>query len=133
MYKNLQCLIIDEADRILEVGFEEELKQIIKLLPSTYRQDFQQSMRKNLKLSEPLFSLYVTDECLLLCFSPEKRQTMLFSATQTRKVEDLARISLKKEPLYVGVDDNKDSATVDGLEQVLSLQFCWICDGVSDM
>lgn len=45
---------------------------------------------------------------------------MLFSATQTRKVEDLARISLKKEPLYVGVDDNKDKATVDGLEQVLS-------------
>lgn len=36
MYKNLQCLIIDEADRILEVGFEEELKQIIKLLPSMY-------------------------------------------------------------------------------------------------
>ncbi|XP_028249052.1 ATP-dependent RNA helicase DDX18 isoform X1 [Parambassis ranga] len=80
MFKNLQCLIIDEADRILEVGFEEELKQIIKLLP-------------------------------------KKRQTMLFSATQTRKVEDLARISLKKEPLYVGVDDNKDKATVDGLEQ----------------
>uniref|UniRef100_A0A3P8N6S8 ATP-dependent RNA helicase n=1 Tax=Astatotilapia calliptera TaxID=8154 RepID=A0A3P8N6S8_ASTCA len=80
MYKNLQCLIIDEADRILEVGFEEELKQIIKLLP-------------------------------------KRRQTMLFSATQTRKVEDLARISLKKEPLYVGVDDNKDKATVDGLEQ----------------
>uniref|UniRef100_A0A8C3AKQ0 ATP-dependent RNA helicase n=1 Tax=Cyclopterus lumpus TaxID=8103 RepID=A0A8C3AKQ0_CYCLU len=80
MYKNLQCLIIDEADRILEVGFEEELKQIIKLLP-------------------------------------KKRQAMLFSATQTRKVEDLARISLKKEPLYVGVDDNADNATVDGLEQ----------------
>ncbi|KAM3607458.1 uncharacterized protein V6R79_008059 [Siganus canaliculatus] len=80
MFKNLQCLIIDEADRILEVGFEEELKQIIKLLP-------------------------------------KKRQTMLFSATQTRKVEDLARISLKREPLYVGVDDHKDNATVDGLEQ----------------
>lgn len=46
---------------------------------------------------------------------------MLFSATQTRKVEDLARISLKKEPLYVGVDDNKDKATVDGLEQVPSV------------
>ncbi|CAG11213.1 unnamed protein product, partial [Tetraodon nigroviridis] len=80
MFKNLQCLIIDEADRILEVGFEEELKQIIKLLP-------------------------------------KRRQTMLFSATQTRRVEDLARISLKKEPLYVGVDDDKEKATVDGLEQ----------------
>ncbi|KAM9302475.1 ATP-dependent RNA helicase DDX18 [Gastrophryne carolinensis] len=80
MYKNLQCLVIDEADRILEVGFEQEMKQIINLLP-------------------------------------KRRQTMLFSATQTRKVEDLARISLKKEPLYVGVDDHKEAATVDGLEQ----------------
>ncbi|XP_070567894.1 uncharacterized protein [Ptychodera flava] len=80
MYKNLQCLIIDEADRILEVGFEEEMKQIIKLLP-------------------------------------KRRQTMLFSATQTRKTEDLARISLKKQPIYVGVDDDKDMATVEGLEQ----------------
>lgn len=34
LYKNLQCLIIDEADRILDIGFEEELKQIINLLPS---------------------------------------------------------------------------------------------------
>lgn len=49
---------------------------------------------------------------------------MLFSATQTRKVEDLARISLKKEPLYVGVDDNKDNATVDGLEQVNKTTHC---------
>lgn len=36
LYKNLQCLIIDEIDRILEIGFEEELKQIINLLPSEY-------------------------------------------------------------------------------------------------
>lgn len=36
LYKNLQCLVIDEADRILEIGFEEEVKQIIKLLPSKF-------------------------------------------------------------------------------------------------
>lgn len=36
LYKNLQCLVIDEVDRILEIGFEEELKQIINLLPSEY-------------------------------------------------------------------------------------------------
>ncbi|XP_065655489.1 uncharacterized protein LOC100198795 isoform X3 [Hydra vulgaris] len=80
VFKNLQCLIIDEADRILEIGFEEEMKQIIKILP-------------------------------------KKRQTLLFSATQTRKVEDLARVSLKKAPLYVGVDDDKEVSTVEGLEQ----------------
>ncbi|KAL3829890.1 hypothetical protein ACJIZ3_018692 [Penstemon smallii] len=33
IYKNLKCLIIDEADRILEANFEEEMKQIIKILP----------------------------------------------------------------------------------------------------
>jgi len=41
---------------------------------------------------------------------------MLFSATQTKKVEDLARMSLKN-PLYVGVDDTQIHATAEGLEQ----------------
>lgn len=80
IFKNLQCLIIDEADRILEIGFEEEMKQIVRLLPV-------------------------------------RRQTVLFSATQTRNVEDLARVSLKKSPLYVGVDDDRETSTVEGLEQ----------------
>merc|ERR1712198_582283 len=43
--------------------------------------------------------------------------TMMFSATQTRKTEDLARISLKGEPLYVGVDDKQTEATSAALEQ----------------
>ncbi|XP_031776259.1 probable ATP-dependent RNA helicase pitchoune [Apis florea] len=80
LYKNLQCLVIDEADRILDIGFEEELKQIINILP-------------------------------------KKRQTMLFSATQTKKTEMLMTLALKKEPVYVGVDDDKEKATVEGLEQ----------------
>ena len=33
LFKNLKALIIDEADRILEIGFEEEMNQIVKLLP----------------------------------------------------------------------------------------------------
>ncbi|XP_044258554.1 probable ATP-dependent RNA helicase pitchoune [Tribolium madens] len=80
LFKNLQCLVIDEADRILDIGFEEEMKQIISLLP-------------------------------------KRRQTMLFSATQTKKIETLTSLALKKEPIYVGVDDAKSEATVTGLEQ----------------
>jgi ATP-dependent RNA helicase DDX18/HAS1 len=80
VYRNLACLIIDEADRILEIGFEEEMRQIIKLLP-------------------------------------KDRQTALFSATQTTKVEDLARLSFKRQPLYVGVHDDSSAATREGLEQ----------------
>ncbi|CAG9979578.1 unnamed protein product [Clonostachys byssicola] len=81
VFKNLKSLIIDEADRILEVGFEDEMRQIVKIL-------------KN-----------------------EDRQTMLFSATQTTKVEDLARISLRPGPLYINVDQEKQYSTVEGLEQ----------------
>ncbi|KAL9617055.1 MAG: hypothetical protein Q9160_008128 [Pyrenula sp. 1 TL-2023] len=81
VFKNLRALVIDEADRILEVGFEDEMKQIIKILPK------------------------------------EERQTMLFSATQTTKVEDLARISLRPGPLYINVDHRKEHSTVEGLEQ----------------
>jgi len=81
MVKNLKCLVIDEADEVLDQGFEEDMKKIIKLLP-------------------------------------KERQTMLFSATQTKKVEDLARISLKKSQLVeVSVDDNRKVATRDLLEQ----------------
>ncbi|KAK4236949.1 hypothetical protein C8A03DRAFT_35104 [Achaetomium macrosporum] len=81
VFKNLKSLIIDEADRILEVGFEDEMRQIVKILPK------------------------------------EGRQTMLFSATQTTKVEDLARISLRPGPLYINVDEGKQFSTVEGLDQ----------------
>ncbi|CAN6322259.1 unnamed protein product [Urochloa humidicola] len=33
IYKRLKCLVIDEADRILEQNFEEDMKQIFKRLP----------------------------------------------------------------------------------------------------
>ncbi|RKP23059.1 P-loop containing nucleoside triphosphate hydrolase protein [Syncephalis pseudoplumigaleata] len=81
LVKNLKALVIDEADRILECGFEDEMKQIMKILPA------------------------------------EGRQSMLFSATQTTKVEDLARISLRKGPLYINVDEHKSDSTAEGLEQ----------------
>lgn len=33
-YNNLSCLVIDEADGILDFGFQEEMKQIVQLIPS---------------------------------------------------------------------------------------------------
>jgi ATP-dependent RNA helicase DDX18/HAS1 len=48
---------------------------------------------------------------------PKQRQSILFSATQTKKVEDLARLSVQGKPVYVGVDDEDTAATVGGLEQ----------------
>ncbi|KAL0218615.1 hypothetical protein P9112_004268 [Eukaryota sp. TZLM1-RC] len=80
-YSRLSLFVVDEADRCLDVGFEQEMKSIIKKLP-------------------------------------RDRQTLFFSATQTDKVNTLAKLALRpKEVVYVGVDDNRDEATVDGLEQ----------------
>ena len=79
-YQRLLMLVIDEADRILEQGFEEDMHHIIKCLP-------------------------------------RQRQTILFSATQTKKVEDLARLSIQNTPVYVGVHDDSTAATVEGLNQ----------------
>ncbi|KAK4269280.1 hypothetical protein QN277_022461 [Acacia crassicarpa] len=87
IYKNLKCLMIDEADRILEANFEEEMKQIIKILP-------------------------------------KNRQTALFSATQTKKVEDLARLSFQTTPIYVDVDDGRTKVTNEGLQQGYVLVPC---------
>lgn len=56
--------MLDEADRILDMGFRTQLDGILQYLPP--------------------------------------RQTMLFSATQTKSVKDLARLSLNN-PEYVAV------------------------------
>ena len=33
VFHNLMCLIIDEADAILKIGFEQEMNEILKILP----------------------------------------------------------------------------------------------------
>lgn len=79
IFHNLQMLIIDEADAILKIGFEEEMNRIIKLLPT------------------------------------KTRVTALFSATMTKKVEDLCRLSLKN-PVLIEAGKDSTQSTCDGLE-----------------
>jgi ATP-dependent RNA helicase DDX18/HAS1 len=80
LFRNLALLVIDEADRLLEEGFEEEMRAIVRALPAA-------------------------------------RQTALFSATQTQRVADLAKLAITGVPAYVGVDDGDAAATVSTLEQ----------------
>ncbi|PBK81455.1 DEAD-domain-containing protein [Armillaria gallica] len=80
---NLQVLVLDEADRILDMGFSRTLSA-------------------------------------LLAHLPKSRQTLLFSATQTQSVSDLARLSLK-DPVHVGIHDaegaSNSMATPENLSQ----------------
>lgn len=76
---NLQVLVLDEADRIMDMGFQNTMNAIIENLPP-------------------------------------QRQTLLFSATQTRSVKDLARLSLK-DPEYVAVHEKAEHSTPKTLSQ----------------
>ena len=75
----LLILVLDEADRILDMGFRAQLDGILTYLPSG-------------------------------------RQTMLFSATQTKSVKDLARLSLR-QPQYLAVHDKDEQVTPAQLVQ----------------
>ena len=77
---NLKVLVLDEADRILDLGFARTMNAIIENLPV-------------------------------------ERQTMLFSATQTKSVNDLARLSLKN-PEYVSVHEKDKFTTPQQLVQI---------------
>jgi ATP-dependent RNA helicase DDX10/DBP4 len=76
---SLQMLVLDEADRIMDMGFQQTVDAIVDHLPKTH-------------------------------------QTLLFSATQTKKVSDLARLSLQ-DPEYVAVHEAASSATPSTLQQ----------------
>lgn len=76
---NLQILVLDEADRIMDMGFQSAVDALIEHLP-------------------------------------KERQTLMFSATQSKKVSDLARLSLK-DPEYVSVHQEATSATPTTLQQ----------------
>ncbi|THH02513.1 hypothetical protein EW026_g403 [Hermanssonia centrifuga] len=74
IFRNLKCLVIDEADRILEVGFEEQMKKIISILPNGTSCAFihiggsiSKGKQKQQKRTNTFFEFCNADSGILLC------------------------------------------------------------------
>ncbi|GAA5796339.1 P-loop containing nucleoside triphosphate hydrolase protein [Helicostylum pulchrum] len=91
---NLKWLVLDEADRLLDLGFEETLKKIMNYI------DARTMMGGNEKYRDLLVGKQW----------PKRRQTILCSATLRDDVKQLAGWSLVKPAFVSGTDTKRDAS-----------------------
>ncbi|KAI8990982.1 P-loop containing nucleoside triphosphate hydrolase protein, partial [Mycotypha africana] len=92
---HLKWLVLDEADRLLDLGFEETLKKIMTIIQERTKRG-----PVNPKFKQQMMTKYW----------PKKRQTILCSATLRDDVKELAGWSLESPAFVSGTDVQEDAS-----------------------
>ncbi|KAJ0181034.1 hypothetical protein K1T71_003119 [Dendrolimus kikuchii] len=112
------CLILDEADRLLDMGYEKDVAAIVKAIEdhkkaATYDPIalVKQSVKKHVTEEEDTDESELKEENpvkhhLTKVFLSKERQTILLSATLTKAVENLAGITMS-DPVFVDTSEGR--------------------------
>ncbi|CAG9575627.1 unnamed protein product [Danaus chrysippus] len=115
------CLILDEADRLLDMGYEKDVAAIVKAIEdhkkaATYDPMalVKQTIVKKVSDNEEVVQQNETENTvessvehpLTKVFLSKERQTILLSATLTKAVENLAGITMQ-DPVFIDTSDGK--------------------------
>lgn len=104
----VRWLVLDEGDRLIEMGFEEEVKQVVQALEGK-RDAMEGKMARLRKAGKMSDGSKVPEDNQELIGLPERRVTVLCSATMKMGVQRLGEMSLQDAVLLKA--DPMDSST----------------------
>ncbi|CAH2100172.1 unnamed protein product [Euphydryas editha] len=116
------CLVLDEADRLLDMGYEKDVAAIVKAIEdhkkaATYdpialvkqtitKKPLDNDDQQNVQNADQKPIEHDIEHPLTKIFLSKGRQTILLSATLTKAVENLAGITMQ-DPVFVDTADGK--------------------------
>ena len=115
-----QCkyVVLDEADRMIDMGFEPQVKQIFDKMPvSNLRPLNEDENKDDSNNSDNNISSTNDDDIIMTKVSHMYRQTFMFSATMPPSVERLTREYLRN-PVYITIGD-PNSTAAERIKQIV--------------
>ncbi|KAI0986167.1 hypothetical protein GJ496_002069 [Pomphorhynchus laevis] len=123
-FRNLRMLILDEADRILDIGFEEDLKSIFNKLPVKKRQTCFFSATLSEKLND-MAKLAMQNRHEQALYISANTDDNVDDATVSSLVQGYAIVPIEKRflLLYTFLKKNEDKKVIVFLSSCLSVKF----------
>lgn len=114
---NVRCLVLDEADRLLDMGFKKDLIKIVEHLDLSLTNNEYNPMeilksqnKKKEDSDEEIVQNEIKQETGYCLRNPlsNKRQTLLLSATLTKEIGELSKF-IMEEHIYIDALDESDT------------------------